>query len=79
MFLNIKGKESEGFRFDELASTPDVGKPARRTGDRGLFVKAFCQAGSGANSLRGYMSGHDMFFTGSISPGSKGEFSFKYL
>ena len=47
-------------------------------GDCGLFVRAFCQAGSGANSLRAYMSGHGIVFTGSVSPGSNGDFPLKY-
>ena len=62
--FNIKEEESEGFRCDELAYTPGVGKSAWGMGDCGLFVAAFCQAGSGANSLRVYMLGHSMFFTG---------------
>ena len=78
VFFNIKGEESEGFRFDKLAFTPGIGKPAWCMGDCGLFVAAFCQAGSGANSLRVYMSGHGMFPTGSVSPGSNGELPFEY-
>ena len=50
----------------------------KRLGDRGLFVRALCQAASGADLLCMYISGHGMTITGSVSPGFNRDSSFLY-
>ena len=64
--------------FEEARQASETQPVLERLGDRGLFVTAFCQAASGADSLCMYISGHGMPITGSVSHGFNGDSSFQY-